>query len=206
MDRHEWLKSPKLPSTGQDDVEAMSTSDLPCATMTTDSRPAMSGSQTPTCDGQSSAPLHAPNATTMSRPLEQPGFKNTWMNNGAQHGQSASNGGVGYTTDQSSNAASSAMDLSGMAGPDLRLPDQMGPMESTGFDFDLGIMDTTGEVSWQNWDELVRQFGMDVDTTFDRRPSDVGIDGMPEAGWTAAPNSAQANLRMGMGMGGGDWF
>ncbi|KAK1087762.1 hypothetical protein LTR33_000883 [Friedmanniomyces endolithicus] len=208
MDKHEWLRSPKLPSVGQDDVEAMDTADLPCATVTTNSRHAISGSQTPTSNGTFSAPLHAPKVTIMRQALEQPGFTNTWMNNGAQYGQHASNGGVGYMNDQSSNAASTAMDLSGMAAPDARLPDQMGAMDITGFDFDPGIMDTTGEVNWQNWDELVRQFGMDVDTTFDRRPSDVGFDGLPDDGSTMAPNPAQANLRMGMGMGmgGGDWF
>ncbi|KAK0307402.1 hypothetical protein LTR82_015909 [Friedmanniomyces endolithicus] len=207
MDKHEWLRSPKPPSVGQDDVEGMDTADLNYATMTTNSRPAISGSQRPTSNGTFSAPLHAPKATTRA-PLEQPGLTNNWMNNGTQYGQHASNGGVDYKTDQSGNAASSAMDLSGTAGPDLRLPDQMGAMDTTGFDFDPGIMDTTGEVNWQNWDELVRQFGMDVDTTFDRRPSDVGFDGLPDDGSTMAPNPAQANLRMGMGMGmgGGDWF
>ncbi|TKA49897.1 hypothetical protein B0A55_13647 [Friedmanniomyces simplex] len=211
MDKHEWLKSPKPLSTpgGRDDEEPMDTADLLCAAMTTSNSPMISGSQTSTFDGTFSKPLHAPSARAMQA-LEQrmslQGQPIEWINNSAQYGQHVGNGSFGYATDQSGNAAATAMDLSGMTASDAQAPDRMNSMDSSGFDFDPGVMDTTGDVNWQSWDELVRQFGMDIDTTFDRRPGDAGIDGLPDDTWNMAPNPPQANLRMGMGMGGGDWF
>ena len=120
--------------------------------------------------------------------------------------------GAPHTSDFN-NPPSTSMDLSGMPAHDPRAPHmRMDSVDSTsGFDFDPGIIDTS-DVNWQNWDELVRQFGMDVDTTFDRRPGDMDLDaGCTNGGWNMAPpgggnNPVQANLRMGMGMGGGDWF
>jgi hypothetical protein len=29
---------------------------------------------------------------------------------------------------------------------------------------DLDLMDTTGDVDWANWEQLVRQYGMDIDS------------------------------------------
>lgn len=53
-----------------------------------------------------------------------------------------------------------------------------------------------GEIDWANWDQLVRQFGMDVDTPLSGQPAD----------W-AGPNWNNAGgMPMGMGMGQGDWF
>ncbi|TKA66334.1 hypothetical protein B0A55_10575 [Friedmanniomyces simplex] len=211
MDKHEWLKSPKPPSTpgGRDDEELMDTADLPRAAMTTSNPPMISGSQTSTFDGTFSKPLHAPRARAMQAlelPMSLQGQPTEWINNSPQYRQHVGNGSFRYATDQSGNAAATAMDLSGMTASDAQAPDRINSMDSSGFDFDPGVMDTTGDVNWQSWDELVRQFGMDIDTTFDRRPGEAGIDGLPDDTCNMSPNPAQANLRIGMGMGGGDWF
>ncbi|KAI7592684.1 hypothetical protein KC343_g17859, partial [Hortaea werneckii] len=47
------------------------------------------------------------------------------------------------------------------------------------FELDPSIMDTSGQMNWENWDQLVRQFGMDVDQTFDIR-----ADTAPANGWS----------------------
>ncbi|CAK3762626.1 transcriptional regulatory [Lecanosticta acicola] len=78
---------------------------------------------------------------------------------------------------------------------------RMNSMDS--LDNDLGsVMDTSGDLNWENWDQLVRQFGMDVD-------SGVGMSTGPTTNWNGANlevGTSGQNLRMGMGMGGGDWF
>ncbi|KXT05690.1 hypothetical protein AC578_5631 [Pseudocercospora eumusae] len=84
------------------------------------------------------------------------------------------------------------------------VPLRMDSMDSLDPSLD-NIMDTSGDLNWENWDQLVRQFGMDFDS---------GTNGAA-MNWNA-PNwensngnyggSSGANLRMGMGMGGGDWF
>lgn len=68
-------------------------------------------------------------------------------------------------------------------------------------DLDMSVMDTSGDLNWENWDQLVKQFGMDVDG-----PPGAGGVATDWAGgnWDLMANGA--NSRMGMGMGGGDWF
>ena len=69
-----------------------------------------------------------------------------------------------------------------------------------------GTMDTTGDLSWENWDQLVRQFGMEVDSGpgAETLETNAPAAGWEQPNWEMGPGSA--NLRMGMGMGGGDWF
>jgi hypothetical protein len=129
------------------------------------------------------------------------------------------------SVDFASEPGTTAMDLSGIvapstsasAGPNYEPMMRMDSIDSQGYP-DLndpnGLMDTsTGDVNWENWDELVRQFGMDVDTTFDRRPGDPTFDVGPVQDsdatmWNMAPtgNAMQTNSRMGMGMGGTEWY
>ncbi|KAK3650945.1 hypothetical protein LTR56_005996 [Elasticomyces elasticus] len=215
MDKHEWLKSPKLLQKVEpnDDIEILDSSKLPRAATATAEQP-VAGSQTSAFDGTFSTPLHAPRARTTTTdstaqfmPPQEPAI--SWGKN-LQYGQPMHSNGFTYATNgapQLGELGSTAMDLSGMS--QVNDPSRMGSLDSSGFDFDPAMMDTSGDVNWQNWDELVRQFGMDVDTTFDRRPGDTGIDGLPDDTWNMAPpNPVQNNLRMGMGMGGGggDWF
>jgi len=65
---------------------------------------------------------------------------------------------------------------------------------NSNYDVDPEIMDTAGDLNWENWDSLVQQFGMDLDQTFDRRsPAPPGVDGMGGGGsnWNAAMNWGQ---------------
>ena len=84
-------------------------------------------------------------------------------------------------------------------------------------------MDTSGDLDWENWDQLVRQFGMDVDSGEGVGSSSwefmggggggqglvgntgAGIGGVSGGGIGAAP-AGQQSYRMGPGTGGGDWF
>lgn len=70
---------------------------------------------------------------------------------------------------------------------------------------DLSIMDTSGDLNWENWDQLVRQFGQDADSA--ARNASGNTAGQYWAGpqWGT---TGEANSRMGTdpGMGGGDWF
>ncbi|KAK5109138.1 hypothetical protein LTR62_007500 [Meristemomyces frigidus] len=81
-----------------------------------------------------------------------------------------------------------AMDFSGTSASDLTTKSmRIDPFEPLGFDgMDQNMLDASGEVNWESWDELVRQFGMDVDTTFDRRPGDLGgVEGV----WDLGPDT-----------------
>lgn len=70
------------------------------------------------------------------------------------------------------------------------------------------VMDTSGDLDWENWDQLVRQFGMDVDPGEGEAGVDDtawnGFGGVANNGQT--PGAGQQNYRMGPAMGGGDWF
>ncbi|KAI7678619.1 hypothetical protein KC322_g11899 [Hortaea werneckii] len=71
------------------------------------------------------------------------------------------------------------------------------------FELDPSIMDTSGQMNWENWDQLVRQFGMDVDQTFDIR-----ADTAPANGWSNEDMNMMSmnGFNSKMGMGGSDWF
>ncbi|RMZ15835.1 hypothetical protein D0860_01367 [Hortaea werneckii] len=71
------------------------------------------------------------------------------------------------------------------------------------FELDPSIMDTPGQMNWENWDQLVRQFGMDVDQTFDIR-----ADTAPANGWSNEDMNMMSmnGFNSKMGMGGSDWF
>lgn len=65
-------------------------------------------------------------------------------------------------------------------------------------------MDTSGDLDWESWDQLVRQFGMDVD-------AGDGAEGLDTTNWEfmgdgSTPAAGQQNYRMGQGVSGGDWF
>lgn len=68
---------------------------------------------------------------------------------------------------------------------------------------DLSIMDTSGDLNWENWDQLVRQFGQETDSA--ARTHTATTAGQYWAGpqWGT---SEEAVPRPGMGIGGGDWF
>ena len=64
------------------------------------------------------------------------------------------------------------------------------------------VMDTSADLYWESWDQLVRQFGMDVD-------SGAGMEDGTATNWNGPPGNIQggaSSMRMGLGMNGGDWF
>lgn len=67
------------------------------------------------------------------------------------------------------------------------------------------IMDTSGDMNWENWDHLVRQFGMDVDSGTTGASMNWNAP-LPENGNGNYGGPSGANLRTGFGMSGGDWF
>lgn len=75
-------------------------------------------------------------------------------------------------------------------------------------DLDLDLSNDLGDLDWQNWDQLVRQFGMDVDPTAPGAGVPADWSG---ANWNLIGDGA-AGVGMGMGGGGGrmgmggDWF
>jgi hypothetical protein len=103
---------------------------------------------------------------------------------------------------------------SATAQPDA-LSQQRIPSIDSNFD---PAMDTSGDLDWENWDQLVRQFGMDVDSgegvdssnwefLGDGGGQALGSGAAPGGGDAAAtPAAGQQSYRMGPGMGGGDWF
>jgi hypothetical protein len=65
-------------------------------------------------------------------------------------------------------------------------------------------MDTSADLDWESWDQLVRQFGMDVD-------GGDKMEGLDSNNWDFMGNgqnlaAGQQNYRMGPGVNGGDWF
>jgi hypothetical protein len=65
-------------------------------------------------------------------------------------------------------------------------------------------MDTSADLDWESWDQLVRQFGMDVD-------GGERVEGQDPANWDflgngQTPGTGQQSYRMGPSMSGGDWF
>jgi hypothetical protein len=65
-------------------------------------------------------------------------------------------------------------------------------------------MDTSADLDWDSWDQLVRQFGMDVD-------GGERVEGQDPANWDflgngQTPGTGQQSYRMGPSMSGGDWF
>jgi hypothetical protein len=79
----------------------------------------------------------------------------------------------------------------------------MDSIDSNSFDMgdlDMSVMDTSGDLNWENWDQLVKQFGMEVDQV----PGTGVAADWAGGNWDMMTNGP--NLRMGMGMGGGDLF
>ncbi|KAF2211648.1 hypothetical protein CERZMDRAFT_112381 [Cercospora zeae-maydis SCOH1-5] len=79
---------------------------------------------------------------------------------------------------------------------------RMNSIDSTGNDF--SIMDTSGNMDWENWDQLIRQVGMDVDS---------GVSGIEESvinwngiNWDATNGTSNVHMNAGFGMSGGEWF
>lgn len=186
LDKHELLKSPKLSETvSEAEVDPMDTMGLDGGT----------GQQPlPMFTGMLSA------ANNQQMYASTAGFVQSFMPGTSSANFELANGNMNANNLPT---ATNNMDLTQSSiAPTNNLP-RMDSIDST-FDLDPSIMDTSGDLNWENWDQLVRQFGMDVDQTFDIRPASGTAQAWTAPNWETGPSGQ--NLRMGMGMGGGDWF
>lgn len=92
---------------------------------------------------------------------------------------------------------------------DLSNPQAGAMLQTSPFDMndnDFSIMDTSGDLDWENWDQLVRQFGENTEGAA-RNPA--GTTATTTGQYWAGPQwgtSEDTTSRPGMGMSGGDWF
>ena len=209
MDKHELFKSPKLSDTsGENEVDPMESVNMQNApsqpeefcpnAMTSQSQP--SGLGFATYGGLSNAPkapqAFAPTAPMQRDPLVGPNyFANTNANTlgGTSNIDFSDIGNTkfDYPANQpSSNVAVDATRIKSFdsAGYDMR-------------DLDMSVMETSGDIDWESWDQLVKQFGMDIDPA---PGAGAAADWAGGGNWNMMMNNA--NMRMGNTMGTSDWF
>lgn len=187
LDKHELLRSPKLSnSANQDPMDTAGLSeDILQQSLPQETDPNLLGNQqTSSLNGMqfSSMPSTTqPMAAPQAQLNHAPGFGQNFLNQ---------TGAINFNEFPNDNNT-----------PENNAGMRMNSLDS--LDNDLGnIMDTSGDLNWESWDQLVRQFGMDID-------SNGGVGNGSTTNWNG-PNwemgTSGQNLRMGMGMGGGDWF
>ncbi|KAK5134016.1 hypothetical protein LTR08_007021 [Meristemomyces frigidus] len=189
LDKHELLKSPRLSETvAGADPEAVDMAGLDGG-MGQQPLPQFER----TLPGMQRQPMYAPTAM-VADVQNRPQFDRNFL---------TANGNVNYglpPDNQPTHPTDSNMEMPSSSANNLPRMELTDPI----FDLDPNAMDTTGELNWENWDQLVRQFGMDVDQTFDIRPGSGNPDVWAGSNWDMG--SSGQNMRMGTGMGGGDWF
>ena len=222
LDSHELLKSPRLSLAGGADVDSMDI--VPpesLASIPEDTRgiyghaPRASVSST-SAFPQRNAPLARPQA-------QQPNYMNNDSNNSLCNPQPVfgdaftqptrivdysnvdlPNGSVPKTGANPNPVVFSA-NSSNPGFPNSTAPASSNQMRVASIDSNFDpAMDTTADLDWESWDQLVRQFGMDVD-------GGDKIDGLDSNTWDfmgngQTPATGQQNYRMGPGVNGGDWF
>ncbi|PPJ53949.1 hypothetical protein CBER1_05816 [Cercospora berteroae] len=195
LDKHELLRSPKLDEVGPDEVQntADVTTDMLDQTWQPDLNPNIIGN----LQASTAAPLAAP--VPQHELVRQAALAEAYFTpvSGATFGELAQ----GF---QSTSPATTSVNLQQQQ-QDPLLNDasqRMNSLESMGNDFSL--MDTSGNLDWENWDQLVRQVGMDVDS---------GVSGIDDAGmdWNgmnfdATNGTNNVNMNAGFGMSGGQWY
>jgi hypothetical protein len=82
------------------------------------------------------------------------------------------------------------------------LPESMQNNSTMNLDNDFSIMDTSGDLNWENWDQLVRQFGAEVESTAAQPP------GVTTAGqyWMGPQWETGGVEKNALGSGGGEWL
>ncbi|KAK5165795.1 uncharacterized protein LTR77_008718 [Saxophila tyrrhenica] len=81
-------------------------------------------------------------------------------------------------------------------------PPRANSLDSNG-ELDMSIMDTSGDINWENWDQLVKQFGMDVDSV----PGAGVATDWAGGGWDVLANGVNGvNGTSGVGGSGEEWF
>jgi hypothetical protein len=82
------------------------------------------------------------------------------------------------------------------------LPESMQNNSTMNLDNDFSIMDTSGDLNWENWDQLVRQFGAEVESTAAQPP------GVTTAGqyWMGPQWETGGVEKNALGNGAGEWL
>lgn len=214
IDSHELLKSPRLPLAGGVEIDPMDIVQpdalasipeegrhhTPRGSISSTSNFAQRNGQP--VRPQAQQPSGLSNARTefgeaFNRPIPSVDYTTIDLTHPCGSNGTPGNGNVVFSANQNNNFPNHA------AGPSNSTR-----VSSIDSNFDPS-MDTTGDLDWENWDQLVRQFGMDVDLP----KCEQGLDGNnwdsfgglpPGNGQT--PATGQQNYRMGSGVGGGDWF
>lgn len=205
VDKHELLKSPKLCETlGTSDVDPIDTVGLQANLQygaAQDLGQDFMGNKF-AYEPMSMAPhgpqVLAPTAQQGQRPPGPPFGKNFLSSMGQ-----IDFGMLPETTDAGSGKHDLAQTTAGATAPV-----RMNSLDSNNFDLEAaGLMDTSGDLNWESWDQLVRQYGMELDQNPD---GGVPANWAGPMTWNLGANGAGPNMRMGpgmgMGSGSGDWF
>ena len=212
VDKQDLFKSPKLPEgTGQNEIDPMDATNLTndiqqefCPNMG-NPKPRTTSTGFAAYDGLTSASkqqqpqVFAPTAQMQRDP--QFGA-NYFVNTNSNTLGGTSNIDFSDLDELSTNAFTSTGPTNNNVPPagNANDPNRMNSFDSNGGletgDLDMSVMDTSGDLDWENWDQLVRQFGVDVDSV---PGAGVAAD-WAGGNWDILTNGA--NLRMG----GGDWF
>jgi hypothetical protein len=222
LDSHELLKSPRLALAGGADVDSMDI--VPpesLASIPEDTRGIYG--HTPRASVSSASAFPQRNATLARPQAQQPGFVNNDSHNplcnqqpvfGDAFTQPArtidysnvdlANGHIPKSSTSANPVVfSSNSSNGGFPNNTVSAPSNQMRVPSIDSNFDPA-MDTSADLDWESWDQLVRQFGMDVD-------GGDKIEGLDNNTWDfmgngQAPATGQQNYRMGPGVNGGDWF
>jgi hypothetical protein len=220
LDSHELLKSPRLTLAGGVDVDSMdivpteSLASIPAdkrsafgaGRASVSSASAFSQRNVPLARPQAQHPSFTNNDTNslcnaqpvfgdaFTRPANTVDYSNVNLPKGNGSKLSACPDPVVF----SANTSSTAFPSNSAPAPSsqMRVP-------SIDSNFDPA-MDTSADLDWESWDQLVRQFGMDVD-------GGERVEGQDPANWDflgngQTPGTGQQSYRMGPSMSGGDWF
>ncbi|KAH9828067.1 Fungal specific transcription factor domain [Teratosphaeria destructans] len=206
LDKHKLMKSPKISgAVGQHELDPMESAGLSMQQDLPRAKRQGSGNQHQRVGSVSGANMFAPTA----RPVNlqpTPGFGQTFM-----AGTNNIEFSLPPNTAGNRNASNDHFRIHSLD-------------SNTGFNgIDPNMMDTSENLDWENWDQLVQQFGMDLDTTYDHRSplptaaleastitnewsGGAGAYGL-QAGAAGAANARMGfGMGMGMGMNGSDGF
>ena len=222
LDSHELLKSPRLSLAGGADVDSMdivppeSLASIPEETRGIYGHTPRASVSSSSAFPQRNLPLARPQAqqpsftnNNSSNPLcnQQPVFGDAFTQPARTIDYSnvdLANGNI-PKTGASPNPVVFSANSSNAGFPNNTVPAPSNQMRVNSIDSNFdAAMDTSADLDWESWDQLVRQFGMDVD-------GGDKIEGLDSNSWDfmgngQAPATGQQNYRMGPGVNGGDWF
>ncbi|KAM3425652.1 hypothetical protein BST61_g7597 [Cercospora zeina] len=194
LDKHELLRSPKLGEAGTENITN-------AANITTDM---LDQAWQPDLRANATNILPASNTAPLTEPVSQQEFSRQAALaeayftpvTGATFGELAQ----GFQTTSPNMTTTNLQPQPTSDSNDSAQP--MNSVDSTGID--VSLMDTSGNMDWENWDQLIRQVGMDVDS---------GVSGLDGSGidwnginWDVTNETSNVHMNAGFGMSGGEWF